>query len=71
MLRYAERKEPQTGDHLESFSTRHTGHLVFACAIGIVIRFTKLATAFDDAVHALANSHLLQKTLSMNLRLLA
>ncbi len=71
MLRYAKRRSSQANVHLESFVARHNGHFVFACAIGVVVSLEKLATAFNNAVHALADSNLLQKALSVNLGLLA
>ena len=57
--------------HLESLGARHTGHLIFACTISVVVSLEKLATAFYDTVHALADSHLLQQALSVNFGLLA
>ena len=61
----------QSGQHLESLGARHTGHLIFACTISVVVSLEKLATALYDAVHALPDSHLLQQALSVNLGLLA
>jgi hypothetical protein len=58
-------------ENLESFSACHAGHLVLTCAISVVVSLKKFATALNNAVHSFADSHLLQKALSVNLGLLA
>jgi hypothetical protein len=69
--RYEKRKPLYAEKYLEGFGARHTGHLVFARTVNVVVSLEKLATALDNAVHALADSHLLQKALSVNFGLLA
>jgi hypothetical protein len=64
------KRAPARG-HLESFSARHTGHFVLACAISVVVSLEKFPATLDDAVQALADAHLLQKALSVHLGLLA
>jgi len=65
------KKRAPARTHLESLSARHAGHFVLACTISVVISLEKLSAALDDAVHALADAHLLQKALPVHLGLLA